>query len=330
MTELLRIRDLQVSFDGHDGTVHAVNGVDLEVPEGATVAVVGESGSGKTVTALSVLGLLPSHADVGGSITFAGQELVGESERVMRRVRGGEIAMVFQDPMTSLNPVMTVGRQLGECLREHVSTDDATVRARALELLDQVGMPDPERQATVYPHQLSGGLRQRVMIAMALAGEPRLVIADEPTTALDVTIQAQILDLLRDLIADRGTALLLITHDLGVVAGTCRRASVMYGGRVVEEGAVDTLFAHPRHPYTVGLLGSIPRPELPAKQRLQPIAGRPPQLRHAPTNCSFAPRCPHVQADCRERVPLLERRGNIDHEVACLHPVESTPWVVST
>jgi peptide/nickel transport system ATP-binding protein len=324
---LLSIRDLRVRFSGGRDLVHAVNGVDIDVGAGETVGIVGESGSGKTVTSLATMGLLPPTAQITGSIRFDGTELVGLDERRWRRVRGRGIAMVFQDPMTSLNPVMPIGRQITESVLEHHDLTAKAARLRAIDLLEQVGIPDPARHVDVYPHQLSGGMRQRVVIAIALAGEPRLLVADEPTTALDVTIQAQILDLLRRLISGRSTSLLLITHDLGVVAGVCERASVMYAGRVVEEGPVGALFREPRHHYTVGLLGSIPTADLPRKSLLASIAGRPPQLHREPDACAFAARCPGVRSDCHATVSALRpaERSATAHRAACLHPVGSDP-----
>jgi oligopeptide/dipeptide ABC transporter ATP-binding protein len=333
----MELSDLRVRFKDASGLIHAVNGVDLQIRPGERIGLVGESGSGKTVTSLAALGLLPDSAQISGSIRLGGQEVTELSERELRSLRGSHVAMIFQDPMTSLNPVLSIGRQLTETLLTHVTHDRRVATTRASELLDQVGIPDPRRQLRAYPHQLSGGMRQRVMIAIALAGEPKLLVADEPTTALDVTIQAQILDLLTTIIDARDTALLLITHDLGVVAGTCDTAHVMYAGRIVEQGRVDELFAAPGHPYTRGLIDSIPTPKRPRKSRLTPIPGRPPQLRGEPAACAFAPRCPRRQDDCLEQRPLLKTRSAhqpeirrqlfapepASHQMACFHPVEA-------
>ena len=273
-TPLLSIEDLRVRFWTSRGLVYAVNGISFEVRAGETLGLVGESGCGKSVTALATMGILPRAARIpSGSIKLEGRELLGLSERAWRRIRGDEIAMIFQDPMTSLNPVLTIGAQLRESIEEHLDLDRKAATRRAVELLDQVGIPSAADRLKNYPHQFSGGMRQRVMIAMALACEPKLLIADEPTTALDVTIQAQILDLLRELVADRGTALVLITHDLGVVAGTCERVQVMYAGTLVETGTADEVFASPRHPYTLGLLQSVP----PARHRPPPAASPDPR-----------------------------------------------------
>jgi len=323
---LLSVRDLRVEFGTRRGTVHAVNGISFDVAAGETLGIVGESGCGKSVTSLALLGILArSGRVVSGTADFGGRDLLRLSDRELRRVRGRDIAMIFQDPMTSLNPVLTVGRQIREALETHfeLGRDQATRRAGAL--LDQVGIPSAEVRLKDYPHQFSGGMRQRAMIAMALACEPKLLIADEPTTALDVTIQAQILDLLRALVADRDTALVLITHDLGVVAGMCERVNVMYGGMFMETGTADDVFDRPRHPYTLGLLQSIPRLDAGRKRKLRPIEGTPPNMLRAPTMCPFAPRCAYEVEQSRTEVPpLVELEPG--HFVACFNPVPADEW----
>ena len=294
-------------FRTHEGTIHAVNGVTFELDEGETLGIVGESGCGKSVTSLALMRLLPKPAGriEGGSVRFDGQDLLAYSEAEMRDLRGREIAMIFQDPMTSLNPVLTVEEQMVETIQAHrkVSKDDA--RAKAIELLSTVGMPQPETRLKAYPHQFSGGMRQRVMIAMALALAPKLLIADEPTTALDVTIQAQVLELLKRLTDETGTAAILITHDLGVVAGMTQRINVMYAGFIVESATTAELFANPVHPYTVGLLHSVPRLDAEEGSELIPIEGTPPDQRQAPVGCPFAPRCAWRLPTCWEQNPTL-------------------------
>jgi oligopeptide transport system ATP-binding protein len=323
---LLSVEDLHVSFWTQRGTVHAVNGVSFHIEPGETVGIVGESGCGKSVTSLAVLGILPRAGRVtAGRAVFEGRDLLAMSDRELRSVRGREIAMIFQDPMTSLNPVLTIGRQIRESLQAHLGLDRKAADARAAELLDQVGIPSAKARSSDYPHQFSGGMRQRAMIAMALACEPKLLIADEPTTALDVTIQAQILELLRSLVSERNTALILITHDLGVVAGMCRRVGVMYGGMFVETGSTDQIFDQPRHPYTLGLLGSVPRLDQRRARRLQPIQGAPPQLMHALTACPFAPRCGYRVAASLQSVPEL-KEVEPAHRVACFNPVPADEW----
>jgi len=303
---LLRVDGLSVEFRTHRGTVHAVNGVSFDIAPGETLGIVGESGCGKSVTALALLGILPRAGRVtGGSAVFDGRNLVGLRDRALRRIRGREIAMIFQDPMTSLNPVLTIGRQIREALKTHFGLSRKEAYARASELLDQVGIPSAKARLSDYPHQFSGGMRQRAMIAMALACEPKLLIADEPTTALDVTIQAQILDLLRELVSDRETALVLITHDLGVVAGMCERVNVMYAGMFMEAGSADHIFDTPRHPYTLGLLQSVPRLDAPRGRKLRPIEGAPRDMLHAPAACPFAPRCAYEVDQSRLEVPSL-------------------------
>ena len=323
---LLEVDDLRVRFRTQRGLVHAVNGISFDVRPGETLGLVGESGCGKSVTALATMGILARAASIpSGSIKLEGRELLGLPERAWRRIRGKEIAMIFQDPMTSLNPVLTVGAQLREAIDEHLDLDRKAATRRALELLDQVGIPSASDRLRNYPHQFSGGMRQRVMIAMALACEPKLLIADEPTTALDVTIQAQILDLLRELVADRDTALVLITHDLGVVAGMCERVKVMYAGTLVEEGSADELFAAPRHPYTLGLLQSVPRLDTGRRQPLRPIPGAPRNMLTAPDSCPFAPRCRNRIERCTVELPEL-RSMDTGQRAACFNPAAADEW----
>jgi oligopeptide/dipeptide ABC transporter ATP-binding protein len=322
---LLEVEGLKVEFRTQRGTIYAVNGVSFDVSAGETLGIVGESGCGKSVSALSLLGILPRAGHVtGGTARFEGVDLLQLKDRQLRKIRGREIAMIFQDPMTSLNPVLTIGRQIREALETHFGMNRKEAKARAAELLDQVGIPSARVRLSDYPHQFSGGMRQRAMIAMALACEPKLLIADEPTTALDVTIQAQILDLLRSLVADRDTALILITHDLGVVAGMCERVNVMYAGMLMESGSADQVFDTPRHPYTLGLLQSVPRLDV-SHGRLRPIAGAPRDMLGPPTACPFAPRCTYEVAQSREQVPALVEleRG---HFVACFNPVPDDAW----
>jgi peptide/nickel transport system ATP-binding protein len=322
---VLAVEELSVRFRTEDGFVHAVDGVSFEVDAGEVLAVVGESGCGKTVTALSLVGLLPPSAQVRGHVRLDGEDLVGMPPARLRALRGKQVGFVFQEPMTSLNPVLTVGRQVEEVLRRHQDLPRDAARRRAADLLDLVGVPEAGRRLREYPHQLSGGLRQRVMIAMAVACDPRVLIADEPTTALDVTVQAGILDLLRDLRRRLGTAILLITHDLGVVADLADRVLVMYAGRKVEEADADDLFAVPQHPYTVGLLGAVPNPARHAVgARLREIPGMVPSLSEPIGSCAFAPRCPRADARSRaERPPLEAVRAG--HLVACFHPGPAAP-----
>jgi oligopeptide/dipeptide ABC transporter ATP-binding protein len=323
---LLTVEDLRVQFWTSRGTVHAVNGISFDVAPGDTLGIVGESGCGKSVTSLALLGILPRAGKVtSGTAMFGDRDLFRLSDRELRRIRGRDIAMIFQDPMTSLNPVLTIGRQIREALDTHFDLSKAEANKRVADLLDQVGIPSSELRLKDYPHQFSGGMRQRAMIAMALACEPKLLIADEPTTALDVTIQAQILDLLRKLVEDRETALILITHDLGVVAGMCERVNVMYAGMFMETGSAEQLFGRPRHPYTLGLLQSVPRLDAERKTRLQPIEGAPRDMLRPPQACPFQPRCRFEVEQSREEVPPL-RELEPGHMVACFNPVPVEEW----
>jgi oligopeptide transport system ATP-binding protein len=323
---LLSVEDLRVEFWTQRGTVHAVNGISFDIAPGETLGIVGESGCGKSVTSLALLGILPRAGRIaGGTAMFGDRDLFTLSDRELRRIRGRDIAMIFQDPMTSLNPVLTIGRQIREALETHFDMRKAEANRRVAELLDQVGIPSAEIRLKDYPHQFSGGMRQRAMIAMALACEPKVLIADEPTTALDVTIQAQILDLLRRLVEDRETALVLITHDLGVVAGMCERVNVMYAGMFMETGSAEQLFSHPRHPYTLGLLQSVPRLDAERKTKLHPIEGSPRDMLRAPRACPFQPRCRfEVEQSSLEVPPLRELEPG--HMVACFNPVPVEEW----
>ena len=326
MSSLLEVSDLGTWFYTRQGIVKAVDGVDFAVEAGETLAIVGESGCGKSMTALSLMRLIqsPPGRIVSGSIKLGGRDLLQISEEEMRAVRGNEISMIFQEPMTSLNPVMTIGKQISEALILHRDMDRKAALKRAVEMLDLVRIPEPAQRAKEYPHQLSGGMRQRAMIAMALACNPKVLIADEPTTALDVTIQAQILELIVDLQREFSAAVILITHDLGVVAETARRVIVMYAGRKVEEATVGELFARPLHPYTKGLLASIPRLDLMrgqadrSQERLQEIAGIVPPLFDLPAGCAFAPRCPRANDHCRRERPVYEEKQP-GHWAACWH-----------
>jgi oligopeptide/dipeptide ABC transporter ATP-binding protein len=319
MTSLLEVRNLQTQFLTRGGTVRAVDGVSWDVREGETVALVGESGCGKSVSALSIMRLVaePAGRIVGGQILFKGRDVLTLSEEEMRKVRGREMAMIFQEPMTSLNPVLTVGRQLTEGLEIHLGMVPGQARKRAIELLGLVGIPDPARRLAQYPHQFSGGMRQRMMIAMALACQPALILADEPTTALDVTIQAQILELMKKLSRQFGVAMLMITHNLGVVARYADRVNVMYAGRIIEQGTARELYARPRHPYTLGLLRSVPRLDEPRRARLAPIEGQPPDLARLSPGCAFAPRCAFRVERCLGEVPPLRTIGDGAHVTAC-------------
>jgi len=323
---ILSVEDLHVRFGTSRGPVYAVNGISFDIAPGETLGIVGESGCGKSVTSLALLGILARNGRVtNGRAMFDGRDLLTLNDEQLRTIRGREIAMIFQDPMTSLNPVLTVGRQIREALETHFGMDRSQADRRATELLDQVGIPSARVRLKDYPHQFSGGMRQRAMIAMALACEPKLLIADEPTTALDVTIQAQILELLKSLVAERDTALILITHDLGVVAGMCERVNVMYAGMFMEAGTADALFAQPRHPYTLGLLQSVPRLDAGRRQQLQPIPGSPRNMLSPPAECPFAPRCRFEVEQSRQEVPPLEELES-GHHVRCFNPVPADEW----
>ena len=322
MSPLLRVDDLRVGFATEDGVVQAVDGVSFELAAGEVLAIVGESGCGKSVTAQTLTGLTRApNARITGSVSYRGRELNGLDDDQLRDVRGEEIAMVFQDPMSSLNPVYRIGDQITEMIHAHrdISRDDAT--ARAVELLASVGIPNPQRRIRSYPHEFSGGMRQRVMIAMALSLEPKVLIADEPTTALDVTVQAQILRLIDQLNRERELAVILITHDLGVVAEVADRVVVMYAGQIVEDGTLDEIFYDPQHPYTWGLLGSLTRLDQPRGGRLPQISGQPPSLLDPPPGCRFAPRCPHVFDKCAELPPLEPRAGGTHLDRCWLDPL---------
>jgi peptide/nickel transport system ATP-binding protein len=318
---LLEVRDLSVDFRTDDGAVRAVDEISFEARAGELLAVVGESGCGKSVMAMALSGLLPRNAQVTGSVELAGQQLVGAPASELRKVRGSRIAYIFQEPMTSLNPVFTVGRQVAEVLRVHEGMGRGEAMTRTAELFDLVGIANPRERLRQYPHQLSGGLRQRVMIAMAVAGNPDVLVADEPTTALDVTVQAGILDVLRDLRDRLGAAVVLITHDLGVVADVADRVLVMYAGRLVERGEIHELFAHPRHHYTVGLLGAVPTARVAGGEgRLREIPGLVPVVARPEDRCTFSDRCPAADDTCRTSQPPLTRAPESSHDVACWHP----------
>ena len=323
---LLEIRDLATHFFTQEGVVKAVDGINYELEEGEVLGVVGESGCGKSVSALSIMRLVanPPGRTVRGEVVFDGEDLLLMDDAEMRGVRGNKIAMVFQEPMTSLNPVLTIGRQLTETLELHLGMTKDQSRARAAELLQLVGIPDAESRLKDYPHQFSGGMRQRVMIAMALSCNPRLIIADEPTTALDVTIQAQILELMQDLAAQFGTAMIIITHNLGVVARYAHRVIVMYAGKIIETGDSREIYHNPRHPYTMGLLASVPRLDESERARLEAIEGLPPNLVNMPAGCSFAPRCRFAIEQCLEEEPMLVDTGG-GHTAACWRSHEFTP-----
>ena len=318
MPKLLEVKNLKTQFFTQDGVVHAVNGISYHVNSGETVAIVGESGSGKSVGVMSLIRLIPQPPGkiVDGEVLFDGVDLLKIKEEQLRAIRGNRIAMIFQDPMTSLNPVLTIGRQITEAIELHLHMNKEQARQRAVQLLEMVGIPGASARLDDYPHQFSGGMRQRVMIAMGLSCYPQLLIADEPTTALDVTIQAQIVDLVRRLQDELGMAIIWITHDLGVVAGMADRVLVMYSGFIVEEGNVNDIYANPRHPYTLGLLRSIPRLDLGRQKRLIPIDGLPPDLLEPPTHCPFAPRCSFVEERCWQANPVLEE-VTPGHKAAC-------------
>jgi oligopeptide/dipeptide ABC transporter ATP-binding protein len=321
---LLEVKELHTEFRTGAGVVHAVDGISYTVDPGETVAIVGESGSGKSVGALSILRLIPDPPGriTGGQVLFDGRDLMGLSEEQMRRVRGGDIGMVFQEPMTSLNPVLTIGRQITETLEQHRGMDRAAADRRAVELLGLVGIADANRRLEQYPHQLSGGMRQRIMIAIALACDPKMIIADEPTTALDVTIQAQILELMQKLTQRLGVALIIITHNLGVVARYAQRVNVMYAGRIVESGTAAAVYHNPRHPYTIALLRSVPRLDRPRQSRLDPIEGQPPDLTQLDRGCSFRPRCRFAIEKCAEARPPLAPAGAPGQLSACFRSHE--------
>jgi peptide/nickel transport system ATP-binding protein len=323
---LLEVKDLKVHFRTEDGTVKAVDGVSYSIDPGQALGIVGESGSGKSVSSLTVMGLtrFAGNANITGSVTFDGRDLLQASDEEIRHLRGNEIAMIFQDPLSSLHPFYTIGDQLVEANRAHRDVSRAKALDRAVEMLGLVGLPEPRKRVEAYPHEFSGGMRQRVMIAMALINEPKLLIADEPTTALDVTVQAQILDLIQRLQSELNTAIVIITHDLGVVAEVADDIAVMYAGRVVEKAHKDTIFAAPEHPYTWGLLKSIPRLDSPRGEELVPISGRPPSLIQKPPGCAFHPRCPYVR-EAHKRIdpqlaPTARSDGSGEHLVACLLP----------
>jgi len=312
------VKDLKTQFFTQDGVVKAVDGVSFDLGEGDTLGIVGESGCGKSVTVLSVMRLIPQPPGkiVDGEVLFDGEDLLKVSDEQIRRVRGNKIAMVFQDPMTSLNPVLTINQQISEALELHLGMNKEAARKRTIELLETVGIPEAAKRVDDYPHQFSGGMRQRAMIAMALSCNPQLLIADEPTTALDVTIQAQIIELVKRLQKELGMAVIWITHDLGVVAGLCQRVIVMYAGHIIEQAKIKELYGHPSHPYTLGLLGSIPRLDAARKSKLTPIEGLPPDLIDAPPGCPFVPRCAYTQDICVQERPEL-RTVAPEHQIAC-------------
>jgi oligopeptide/dipeptide ABC transporter ATP-binding protein len=321
---LLSIRDLHTEFRTGRGLVRAVGGISYTVEAGETVAIVGESGSGKSVSAMSILRLIPDPPGqiASGEILFDGRDLLKLSDDAMRKLRGGEIGMIFQEPMTSLNPVLTIGRQITETLEQHRGATPAAARQRARDLLGMVGIADPDRRLKQYPHQLSGGMRQRIMIAIALTCDPKLIIADEPTTALDVTIQAQILELMKDLTQRLNIALVIITHNLGVVARYANRVNVMYAGRIVESGSAAAIYHDPRHPYTIALLRSVPRLDRPRQDRLDPVEGQPPDLTRLDAGCAFRPRCRFAVAACAESSPALAAIGDPGHAAACFRAAD--------
>jgi oligopeptide transport system ATP-binding protein len=327
-TSLLEVRDLRTQFRTDDGVVHAVNGVSFAIDEGETLGIVGESGCGKTVTALSILRLIPEPPGeiVSGQVLFQGRDLLSVGNQEMSEVRGHKMGMVFQDPMTSLNPVLRIGEQITEALELHLGMDPREARNRAVELLELVGMPEAEERIDDYPHQFSGGMRQRAMIAMALSCNPYLLIADEPTTALDVTIQAQIIDLVKRLKKEIGLAIIWITHDLGIIAGLADRVIVMYAGYIVESADVKDLYRDPRHPYTLGLLASIPRLDEGRRKALTPIEGIPPDLISMPSGCPFHPRCAWARDHCLQTMPELRKAGD-EHMVACWVDVAQVRFV---
>ena len=314
---LLDVNDLTVAFPTDDGVVQAVRGVTYQLRRGEALGIVGESGSGKSVSSMAVMGLLPKNARITGSVRFQGEQLLGKTDNQYSRIRGNKIAMIFQDPLTSLNPVYNVGFQIAEAVLAHNDVSKKEARDRAIELLRVVGIPFPEQRVDNYPHEMSGGMRQRVVIAIAMANNPDVIIADEPTTALDVTVQAQVLEALEAARAETGAALVLITHDLGVIAGHVDRICVMYAGKLVEKGSIDDIFYRPRMPYALGLLGSLPRLDSSRKQRLSPITGAPPSLVNLPPGCPFTPRCPLAQEICERSEPELLSVEGVNHQAAC-------------
>ena len=330
MATLLEVKDLRTYFYTFEGVVKAVDGVSYEVEEGETLGLVGESGCGKSVSALSVMRLIPDPPGktVEGEILFEGEDILKVDMDDMRHIRGAKIAMVFQEPMTSLNPVLTVEKQLSETLQLHKGMTRVVARRESIDLLARVGIPDPEQRVSQYPHQFSGGMRQRVMIAMALSCNPRLIIADEPTTALDVTIQAQILEVMKSLTREFGVALMVITHNLGVVARYADRVNIMYAGKIIERGTAREIYGNPRHPYTVGLLRSVPRLDLPRKEKLDPIEGQPPDLINLPEGCAFRVRCPWAIDKCATDTPPLMQAGEA-HWSACWRAEDLGPTALS-
>lgn len=319
---ILQVKDLNTQFSSERGPVHAVRGVSFDLQRGRTLGIVGESGSGKSVLSRSIMGLVASNATRTGSVIYGDVEMVNADSKVTRKLWGDQMSMIFQDPMTALNPVLRIGQQITESLHQHMTLSKSAANQTALELLRSVGIPQPDRRLRQYPHQMSGGMRQRIMIAVALACGPKLLFADEPTTALDVTVQAQILDLLQAMQHDRQMAMILVTHDLGVVAGRAHDIAVMYAGQIVEKAKASELFGRVRHPYTEALLRSIPQLDMPKHSRLEAIGGRPPDLANLPPGCKFAPRCPYAQDRCFEEEPeLVADADNPDHSYACHFPV---------
>ncbi|MDR2759865.1 MAG: ABC transporter ATP-binding protein [Spirochaetaceae bacterium] len=320
---VLEVRDLKTSFFTQDGEIRAVRGISFSLEKGETLGIVGESGSGKSVTALSILRLLEERAKTRGQVLFHDQDMVKLLKPALRNIRGKGISMIFQDPMSSLNPLLPVGRQIGEMISTHRRLRRGELYREVLDLLAEVKIPEPEKRYSAYPHEFSGGMRQRVMIAMALACKPEIMIADEPTTALDVTIQNQILNLLKNIQAEMGMSIIFITHDLGVVAELCSRIIVMYGGMILEEAAAEDLFSRPAHPYTLGLLNSMPHLEMDKSQKLKPIPGSPPDMSHVPSGCPFSPRCAYVRRICLKKVPGFYTVGNKHRSLCWLHDPEA-------
>jgi oligopeptide/dipeptide ABC transporter ATP-binding protein len=321
-TTILEVEDLTVDFPTDDGAVHAVRGVSFRLAPGEVLGIVGESGSGKSVTSMAIMGLLPKSAKVQGSVRFRGRELLGLKDKAMSPIRGKEVAMIFQDPMTSLNPVYTVGAQLAEAIRTHNKISRQAALSRAVDLLQLVGIPNAKERSKSYPHEFSGGMRQRAVIAIAMANDPDVIIADEPTTALDVTVQAQVLESLEKAQEETGAAIVLITHDLGVVAGMADKVLVMYAGKPVEIGEVEDIYYRPRMPYTLGLLGSLPRLDSAGDEKLTPIKGSPPSLVNLPPGCPFSPRCPLAREHCNEEEPQLRPVEGVNHVAACHYSEE--------